>query len=205
LLVHRAIKAVLAKKTYDVGNWQEMGVHCSFCERRAEEASRDVESWLKTYFMRDKVGDVFNGRITHLANFGVFVTLDDIHIEGMVHVSELGEDYFNYRADLLAMVGERSGVRFSMGDHVRVKVVRADLETSKIDLVLAEDVVLTKKRSKKQPKQTSVAIQEAMKMADKITEKNKRKARKKTEKLSAKGVNSKIKAKMVSKTKKHKS
>ena len=205
LLVHRAIKAVLAKKTYDVGNWQEMGVHCSFCERRAEEASRDVESWLKTYFMRDKVGDVFNGRITHLANFGVFVTLDDIHIEGMVHVSELGEDYFNYRADLLAMVGERSGVRFSMGDHVRVKVVRADLETSKIDLVLAEDVVLTKKRSKKQPKQTSVVIQEAMKMADKITEKNKRKARKKTEKLSAKGVNSKIKAKMVSKTKKHKS
>ena len=205
LLVHRAIKAVLAKKTYDVGNWQEMGVHCSFCERRAEEASRDVESWLKTYFMRDKVGDVFNGRITHLANFGVFVTLDDIHIEGMVHVSELGEDYFNYRADLLAMVGERSGVRFSMGDHVRVKVVRADLETSKIDLVLAEDVVLTKKRSKKQPKQTSVVIQEAMKMADKITEKNKRKARKKTEKLPEKDVNPKIKAKIVSKTKKHKS
>ena len=184
LLVHRAIKAVLAKKTYDVGNWQEMGVHCSFCERRAEEASRDVESWLKTYFMRDKVGDVFNGRITHLANFGVFVTLDDIHIEGMVHVSELGEDYFNYRADLLAMVGERSGVRFSMGDHVRVKVVRADLETSKIDLVLAEDAVLTKKRSKKQPKQTSVAIQEAMKMTDKITEKNKRKARKKNRKTA---------------------
>ncbi|MDK4538861.1 ribonuclease R, partial [Kingella kingae] len=131
LLVHRAIKAVLAKKMYDVSSWQELGVHCSYCERRADDASRDVESWLKTYYMRDKVGEIFTGKITHMANFGIFVTLDDIHIEGMVHVSELGEDYFNYRADLLAMVGERSGVRFGMGDTITVKVARADLETSK--------------------------------------------------------------------------
>lgn len=147
LVVHRAIKAVLAQQKYEVGSWQELGVHCSFCERRADDASRDVESWLKTYFMRDKVGEVFDGKITHLANFGVFVTLDDIHIEGMVHVSELGEDYFNYRADLLAMVGERSGVRFGMGDRVRVKVARADLETSKIDLVLVSGGEKSRKKA----------------------------------------------------------
>ncbi|MCG7657329.1 ribonuclease R [Wielerella bovis] len=149
LLVHRAIKAVLADKRYEVPSWQEMGVHTSFCERRADEASRDVESWLKTYFMRDKVGDVFTGKVSGMANFGLFVTLDDIHIEGMVHVSDLGEDYFNYRADLLAMVGERSGVRFNMGDTVTVKVARADLETSKIDLVLVSSGAGKKKIAKK--------------------------------------------------------
>lgn len=148
LLVHRAIKAVLAGQKYEVPSWQEMGVHTSFCERRADEASRDVESWLKTYFMRDKVGEVFTGKVSGMANFGLFVTLDEIHIEGMVHVSDLGEDYFNYRADLLAMVGERSGVRFNMGDTVTVKVARADLETSRIDLVLVGGVKSGKKSAK---------------------------------------------------------
>ncbi len=152
LLVHRGIKAVLAGQKYEVPSWQEMGVHCSFCERRADDASRDVESWLKTYYMRDKVGEVFTGRISHMANFGIFVTLDDIHIEGMVHVSDLGEDYFNYRADLLAMVGERSGVRFGMGDRVTVKVARADLDTSKIDLVLVDGGKTAKSSRKKSAK-----------------------------------------------------
>lgn len=169
LLVHRAIKAVLAKKTYDVSSWQELGVHCSYCERRADDASRDVESWLKTYYMRDKVGEIFTGKITHMANFGIFVTLDDVHIEGMVHVSELGEDYFNYRADLLAMVGERGGVRFGMGDMVTVKVARADLETSKIDLVLVSGGVVPSKRAKK--------VQAALTAAPKTSRKSNKKTK----------------------------
>lgn len=150
LLVHRAIKAVLQGNRYDAP-WKELGAHASFAERRAEDASRDVENWLKTYYMQDKVGEVFSGKITHIANFGIFVTLDEIHIEGMVHVSDLGEDYFNYRPDLLAMVGERSGARFNMGDSVMVKVVRADLDTSKIDLVLVENPHAKTSAKKRRP------------------------------------------------------
>lgn len=135
LLVHRAIKAVLNQKTYHT-NWQALGVHSSSCERRADDASRDVEKWLKTYYMRDKVGELFTGKVSHLTNFGVFVTLNDLHIEGMIHISDLGEDYFNYQPELLAMVGERSGVAYRIGDEITVKVVRADLETSNIDFVL---------------------------------------------------------------------
>ena len=136
LAVHRAIKAVLAGKNYREDSWPSLGAHASFCERRADEASRDVENWLKTYYMRDKVGETFTGRISGMSTFGIFVTLDNIHTEGMVHVSDLGEDYFNYRRDIMAMVGERSGIRFDMGDSVTVRVVRADLETSRIDLTL---------------------------------------------------------------------
>lgn len=136
LMVHRAIKAILRGKHYQASSWQDAGVHTSFCERRADEASRDVENWLKTYYMRDKVGEMFSGKISGVANCGVFVTLDDIHIEGMIHISELGEDYFHYRPETLTIEGERSGIQFSMGDALVVKVARADLDTSKIDLTL---------------------------------------------------------------------
>lgn len=150
LTVHRAIKAVLAGEKYNPGkSWQELGVHTSFCERRADDASRDVENWLKTYYMRDKVGEVFDGKISGMTSFGIFVTLDDIHIDGLVHISDLGEDYFNYRPEIMAIEGERSGVRFSMGDRVSVKVARADLDTSKIDLLLISGGTAGKKRGKK--------------------------------------------------------
>lgn len=150
LTVHRAIKAVLAGEKYNPGkSWQELGVHTSFCERRADDASRDVENWLKTYYMRDKVGEVFGGKISGMTSFGIFVTLDDIHIDGLVHISDLGEDYFNYRPEIMAIEGERSGVRFSMGDRVSVKVARADLDTSKIDLLLISGGTAGKKRGKK--------------------------------------------------------
>ena len=139
LTLHRAIKAVLKGEKYQPDSWQALGVACSFNERRADDASRDVENWLKTYYMQDKVGETFEGRVSGIANFGIFVTLEDIHIEGMVHVSDLGEDYFNYRPEIMAMVGERSGVRFNVGDKVLVKVARADLDTSKIDLVLVSE------------------------------------------------------------------
>ena len=168
LLVHRAIKAVLANKTYTAGNWQELGAHCSYCERRADEASRDVENWLKTYFMRDKVGEIFGGKVSRITNFGIFVTLDNVHIDGMVHVSDLGEDYFQYREDLMAMVGERSGVRFSVGDRLQVKVARADLDTCRIDLVLESEPPKAKKRGKKVQ---AALVQEAERMAQKVVAK----------------------------------
>ena len=137
LLVHRAIKAVLSGSRYNPAeNWSALGIHSSQCERRADEASRDVENWLKTYYMQDKVGEIFSGTVSGMAGFGLFVTLDDIHIEGLVHISELGEDYFNYRAETMSIEGERSGLRFSMGDKVVVQVARADLDTRKIDLML---------------------------------------------------------------------
>lgn len=137
LTVHRAIKAILNGQNYEPGkSWQALGVHTSFCERRADDAARDVENWLKTYYMRDKVGEIFEGKISGVANFGIFVTLDDIYIDGLVHISDLGEDYFNFRPEIMAIEGERSGIRFNMGDRVAVRVACADLDDGKIDFVL---------------------------------------------------------------------
>ena len=155
LTVHRAIKAVLNQQTYTPNkSWQALGVHTSFCERRADDASRDVENWLKTYYMRDKVGEIFEGKISGMTNFGLFVTLDGIHIDGLVHISDLGEDYFNFRPEIMAIEGERSGVRFNMGDKVSVRVARADLDTSKIDLTLISGGSSGKKRRAKTTAQT---------------------------------------------------
>jgi ribonuclease R len=141
LLVHRAIKAVLAKQQYKPAgmSWAELGVHCSLTERRADDATRDVENWLKCYFMQDKVGDAFDGTISGVTSFGIFVTLDGLNIDGLVHVTELGRDYFHFDAGRHAMVGERSGRVFQLAGHVRIKVARVDLETAKIDFTLAED------------------------------------------------------------------
>ena len=136
LTVHRAIKAVLLGETYQVDSWQGLGTHTSYTERRADEASKGVENWLKTYYMQDKVGEVFAGRISGLTNFGLFVTLNDLYIDGLVHISDLGEDYFNYRPEIMAIEGERSGVQFKMGDAVVVRVASANLDTGKIDLSL---------------------------------------------------------------------
>ncbi|MFU8618094.1 ribonuclease R [Neisseria sp. LACPHL-SPEC-2024-00856] len=150
LTVHRAIKAVLNQQTYTPNkSWQALGVHTSFCERRADDASRDVENWLKTYYMRDKVGEIFEGKISGVANFGIFVTLDDIHIDGLVHISDLGEDYFNFRPEIMAIEGERSGIRFNMGDRVAIKVARADLDTGKVDFVLIAGGTSDRKHSGK--------------------------------------------------------
>ena len=155
LTVHRAIKAVLNQQTYTPSkSWQALGVHTSFCERRADDASRDVENWLKTYYMRDKVGEIFEGKISGMTNFGLFVTLDGIHIDGLVHISDLGEDYFNFRPEIMAIEGERSGIRFNMGDKVSVRVARSDLDTSKIDLTLISGGSSDKKRRTKTTAQT---------------------------------------------------
>ena len=145
LLVHRAIKAVLAKEKYKPGSWEEIGLHCSATERRADEATRDVENWLKCYYMKGRVGEEFEGSISAVVSFGIFVALDSVYVEGLVHVSELGEDYFRFDSVKHQMLGERSGQRYRLGDRVRVRLVRADLETNKIDFVLAPLAPKTKR------------------------------------------------------------
>jgi ribonuclease R len=140
LLVHRAIKAVLNGKKYQPKEkWEALGVHCSMTERRADDATRDVEAWLKCYYMRDHLGSVFEGTVSSVTGFGIFVALDDIYTEGLVHVSELGADYFHFDAAKHQMLGERTGKRYRLGDRVRVKVARVDMESTKIDFVLAEE------------------------------------------------------------------
>jgi len=138
--VHRAIKAVLAGEKYTpVVSWDDIGLQCSGTERRADEATRDVENWLKCYFMKERIGEVFDGTISAVTGFGIFVALDTIYIEGLVHVSELGEDYFQFDNIKHQMLGERTGQRFRLGDRARVKLVRADLESNKIDFTLVRD------------------------------------------------------------------
>ena len=137
LLVHRAIKAVLTGTVYSPGDWHELGIHCSQTERRADDATRDVEAWLKCYYMQDKIGECFDGVISGVTGFGLFVALHGVYVEGLVHISELPSDYFHFDAAKHMLLGERSGKRYRLGDRLRVKVVRVDLETSKIDFVLA--------------------------------------------------------------------
>ena len=136
LLVHRAIKALLAGEVYRPGDWVALGTQCSMTERRADEATREVEAWLKCFFMRDRVGEVFSGKINAVTSFGVFVLLDDVFVEGLIHISELGRDYFHFDMHRQAIVGEKSGMTYKLGDEVTNKVMRADLESAKIDFAL---------------------------------------------------------------------
>jgi ribonuclease R len=138
LLVHRSIKAALAGAAYAPGKWSDIGLHCSMTERRADEATRDVSNWLKCYYMRDRIGESFAGTIAAVVPFGIFVALDEVYVEGLVHVSELGEEYFKFDNVKHQMLGERTGRRYRLGDRLQVKLVRADLETGRIDFVLAE-------------------------------------------------------------------
>jgi ribonuclease R len=141
LLVHRAIKAVLNGKHYKPGQkWEELGAHCSMTERRADDATRDVEAWLKCFYMRDHLGSVFIGTVSSVTSFGMFVSLDDLYIEGLVHISELGSDYFQFDASKHQLLGERTGQRYRLGDRVQVRVVKVDMESTKIDFVLDDSV-----------------------------------------------------------------
>jgi ribonuclease R len=138
LLVHRGIKAVLAGERYNAGDLHAVGVHCSETERRADDATRDVEAWLKSYFMQDHVGEEFDGTVSGVTSFGLFVTLDDLFVDGLVHISDLGQDYFKFDQQRHMLKGERSGVKYQLGGRVRVKVVRVNLEQAKIDFILVE-------------------------------------------------------------------
>jgi ribonuclease R len=139
LLVHRAIKAVLQGKQYKPAmKWAELGVHCSMTERRADDATRDVDAWLKCFYMRDHLGSVFTGTVSSVTSFGMFVSLDDLYVEGLVHISELGKDYFHFDAGKHQLLGERSGKSYRLGDRVQVRVVKVDMESTKVDFVLQD-------------------------------------------------------------------
>jgi len=143
LLVHRAIGHALRGRkassyTYTAEQMAELGAHCSLTERRADDATRDVEAWLKSYYMQDHVGEEFDGTISGVTSFGLFVTLDDLFVDGLVHISDLGQDYFQFDAHKHMLRGERSGVKYQLAGRVRVKVVRVNLEQAKIDFTIVE-------------------------------------------------------------------
>ncbi|MDY7538029.1 ribonuclease R [Undibacterium sp. RTI2.1] len=124
------------KAEQDLTIWDALGVHCSANERRADEASRDVEAWLKCYFIRNKLGEEFSGTISGVTQFGIFVQLDDIYIEGLVHITELGADYFQFDDARHELRGERTGKRYQLADKIKVQVSRVDLDARKIDLAI---------------------------------------------------------------------
>ncbi|RJX31732.1 MAG: ribonuclease R [Oxalobacter sp.] len=129
-----------AKPESSMTIWDALGIHCSANERRADEASRDVEAWLKCYFIRDKLGEHFTGTISGVTPFGIFVQLDDIFIEGMVHISDLGTDYFEFDEARHELRGERTGKRYQLTNRVTVQVSRVDLDARRIDLRLVEEL-----------------------------------------------------------------
>jgi ribonuclease R len=168
LLVHRVIKALLAGKRFHLAAnaltrtpelrknarppqksakplsqeatiWEAVGAHCSANERRADEASRDVEAWLKCRFMRDHLGEEFSGTVSAVAGFGLFVTLDTLYVDGLVHITELGGEYYRFDETRQELRGERTGVRYVVGTRVRVQVSRVDLDGRKIDFRMVRD------------------------------------------------------------------
>ena len=119
--------------------WQAAGLHTSASERRADEASRDVEAWLKCRFMKGRLGEEFQGTVTSVVGFGLFVTLDELHVEGLVHVTELGGEYFRFDELRQELRGDRSGMRYGVGTRVRVQVSRVDLDGRRIDFRMVKD------------------------------------------------------------------
>jgi ribonuclease R len=154
LMTHRVIKALLKSqryqpvlqgfaaapgatlREYEHDLWEKIGLLLSGTERRADDASRDVEAWLKCWFVKERVGEVFSGRVTGVASFGIFVTLDTLHVEGLVHVSELGTEYFQFNEAMHELRGERTGLRYRLTDAVQVQVARVDLEARRIEFRL---------------------------------------------------------------------
>ncbi len=165
LLVHRVLKALLAHKRYHLSTgtledepavrrgggkphkphhdeaerWEAAGVHCSANERRADEASRDVEAWLKCRYMREHLGEEFNGTVSAVTSFGLFVTLDQLYVEGLVHITELGGEYYRFDEARQELRGERTGIRYAVGSRARVQVSRVDLDGRKIDFRLVRE------------------------------------------------------------------
>ncbi len=143
LLVHRAIRHCLLDKkvetfVYGVPEMIMLGEHCSANERRADDATRDVVSWLKCEYMMDKIGAEFSGIISAVTSFGFFVELADIYVEGLVHISNLGQDYFHFDPTSHQLKGERTGMSFRLGDSVKIKVARVDLDEKKMDFELLQ-------------------------------------------------------------------
>ncbi|WP_288687942.1 ribonuclease R [uncultured Acinetobacter sp.] len=142
LLLHRAIKAQLKKKPYPISGaaLDDAGEHFSATERRADEASRSVTTWLKCHYMQQHLGEEFVGTISATAEFGLFVTLKDLYVDGMIHVSQLGDDFFVYDQASQSLVGQARGQAFSLGDEVKIKVAGVNLEERKIDFELIQQL-----------------------------------------------------------------
>ena len=156
LLVHRAIRHILAGKTaetfrYSHNDMVSLGEHCSSTERRADEATRDVESWLKCEYMEDKIGEVFDAIITSVTGFGFFAELNEIYVDGLVHITSLGDEYYNFDPAKQRLTGEHSNKTYRLGDKVRVRVVKVNLDERKIDFELegVESKAKPKPRSKR--------------------------------------------------------
>ena len=131
--------------------WEAAGLHCSANERRADEASRDVEAWLKCKYMREHLGEEYGGLVTAVTGFGLFVTLDNLYVEGLVHITELGGEYFRFDEARQELRGERTGIRYAIGTRVQVQVSRVDLDGRKIDFRLVrpgDELVLRAMRDK---------------------------------------------------------
>jgi ribonuclease R len=147
LMVHRLLRELRQTRVNDerkeelAEDLPEIGRHTSEMERRADEAERELVQWKKVRFMSDKVGDVFEGYITGVAPFGLFVELVEHYVEGMVHVSSMADDYYRYSETRHTLFGENTKKKYRLGDHVTVQVVRVDLEKRLIDLGL-EDVLV---------------------------------------------------------------
>jgi len=194
LVVHRVIKAILEAKnsskanegfySYALEEVIYLGEHCSMTERRADEATRDVADWLKCEYMQDHVGDQFSGVISTVTNFGLFVRLQSLHIEGLVHITSLGRDYYHFDDVRMCLVGEHSGVTYRVGDVVEVEVAAVNLDEKKIDLALSEHKAENKpRRSKKTP----------TKALDKHSKKNEKTKVKKRKKRPGKNARKKVK------------
>ncbi len=199
LVIHRVIKAILQSQTnspandgcysYDEQAVAELGEHCSMTERRADDATRDVADWLKCEFMQDHVGDSFTGVISTVTNFGLFVRLADLHIEGLVHITSLGRDFYHFDDVRMCLSGEKSGNKFHVGDVLEVQVAAVNLDEKKIDLVLAGDNAIIS-RAKPLPVKTATGKNKAGKgkataKSDKAGQDKSKKSKTKKEKPKA--------------------
>ena len=199
LLVHRVIKVLLAGKRYhliglveeepvrhghrkvassEIAQWEAAGVHCSTCERRADEASRDVEAWLKCRFMREHLGEEYSGTISAVTSFGLFVQLDALYVDGLVHITELGGEYYRFDEVRQELRGERTGVRYVVGGRVRVQVSRVDLDGRKIDFRMVREGVEERQAARAQRDRVTGKVEElkAVKDADRALKSRARKA-----------------------------
>jgi ribonuclease R len=216
LLVHRAIRHIVRGNKadnyfYTDNAMRALGEHCSQTERRADEATRDAVDWLKCEYMMDKIGEVFEGTITSVTGFGIFVELDNIYVEGLIHVTSLEHDYYHFDASHHRLVGERTGQVFRLGDHIVVSVANVNLDDKKIDfdLVAAERTPRkTASRKKKAQAKESSAEEEktTKKKAKKKSSKKKTVAKKRDEngkrlRHSKKKLNKKAKKKLAAKKK----
>jgi ribonuclease R len=138
LIVHRAIKSILQRRPARITDAEALGQgeHLSVTERRADDATRDVIRWLKAEYMQDKIGEEFEGLISGVTSFGLFVELAEIYVDGLVHISSLGNDYYHFDAAKHRLIGERSNEVFRLGDPLKVRVVRVDLDEAKLDFEL---------------------------------------------------------------------